>query len=96
MMLRLARCANLQQIMVPKLPELLIDLTETLGIREEVLLKLLGGKQVREKVKEAIKSLNCLHCQNYGVKKGAPPASGENAWRSCPWLMNALDTSLPA
>ena len=47
--------------------------------RKEVLLKLLEGKQVSEKVKEAIESLNCPHCQNYGIKKGVSPASVERA-----------------
>ena len=46
---------------------------------KEVLLKLLDGKQVSEKVKEAIESLNCPHCQNYGIKKGVSPASVDRA-----------------
>ena len=80
MMLRLARCANLQQIMVPMLPELPTDVTGNLGNpRKEVLLKLLDGKQVSEKVKEAIESLNCSHCQNYGIKKGVSPGSVDRA-----------------
>ena len=28
---------------------------------------------------EAIESLNCPHCQNYGIKKGVPPASVDRA-----------------
>eukprot|EP00435_Cladocopium_sp_Y103_P071760 s20_g38.t1 len=36
-------------------------------------------KQGSEKVKEAIESLNCPHCQNYGIKKGVPPASVDRA-----------------
>ena len=47
--------------------------------RKEVLLKLLDGKQVSEKVKEAIESLNCPHCQHYGIKKGVSPASVDRA-----------------
>ena len=47
--------------------------------RKEVLLKLLEGKQVSEKVREAIQSLHCPHCQNYGIKKGVSPASVERA-----------------
>ena len=79
-MLRLARCANLQQIMVPMLPELPTDVAGNLGNpRKEVLLKLLDGKQVSEKVKEAIESLNCPHCQNYGIKKGVSPGSVDRA-----------------
>ena len=41
--------------------------------RKEVLLKLLEGKQVSEKAREAIQSLHCPHCQNYGIKKGVCP-----------------------
>ena len=37
--------------------------------RKEVLLKLPEGKQVSEKVREAIESLHCPHCQNYGINE---------------------------
>ena len=76
MMLKLALCDN----WLRRMDRVAHRLHRNLGHpRKEVLLKLLEGKQVSEKVREAIQSLHCPHCQNYGIKKGVPPASVERA-----------------